>query len=360
MFTERYLNIVKKMELAVRFAGIPKNLAISWFFVVDYRETGQLKFLSLPVTKSRVAVSFCNIKLIITNVQERWNLKNLEATAEELLRDAERERLESVKEEERADGMSVSSDEEKEELKKVDESDSEDGGDTGKKDTKKDDDDSSDEEEKKNPDKDSDDSSAKEGKHSMADEDDADTKCVKLNVDDVEKKGVVYDMDISYDPLGEDGKTTRVNTRYASYFPSRSRMTTSGQLVNALAVPVEEDEIVMFEGVADIYQSFVFVRFQLRAYVKLSVSSVLFFIPFLVKEFNAQHAPYIEAASLDSNQEGELLLASFSFLLTDLVEWITITKYFMLRQCRNPLGKLELWEQTMGHIPLFITVLIDL
>jgi len=70
--------------------------------------------------------------------------------------------------------------------------------------------------------------------------------------------------------VGEDGTTvcTEVmerHTRYSSYFPCMTKHNNVGRFFAFFALPVDEDDMIMFEGVAEIFQTHVFLRFMIRA-----------------------------------------------------------------------------------------------
>ena len=70
------------------------------------------------------------------------------------------------------------------------------------------------------------------------------------------------------DSNADENDTKERVTEYRSYFPCTSNKNAVARVLNNMQLPVDEDDMIMFEGVANIYQTFVFCRYQIRTLAK--------------------------------------------------------------------------------------------
>jgi hypothetical protein len=105
------------------------------------------------------------------------------------------------------------------------------------------------------------------------------------------------------------------------------------------------------EGVINLYQSHVMIRYQTRAAVKIMTSSSFLLVTLAAMYSRTRFQPRFnplfavdEEESSDNNDElrSGYLLAGLVFFVTDVAEWLFLTFGVLLRHTRAPVDKLRL------------------
>lgn len=177
-------------------------------------------------------------------------------------------------------------------------------------------------------------------------------------------------------------KYSAMPTRFSPHFPSMDKNTALGKAAAVTGFPVTVDEIVLVEGALDVYQAAVFNRYQVRAFTKAIAGLLFMIVPLFLWYTEARHmhgyvAPRPDKFSTEQlnsalksandikmpeklsqslwevitgweqktgrTHEWRVFWAGFLFLVSDILEWIFITK-FHLSQTRDAHVKVGLFK----------------
>lgn len=129
-----------------------------------------------------------------------------------------------------------------------------------------------------------------------------------------EKRASVTKKDDEESDDDDVGDEDRIQTRFQAFFPATEKGQFLGNLANTFSFPVAIDEIVLCEGVVDLFQSMIFTRFQVRAYCKTFNGLLFLIVPMILYYTSARYLPGYVNPLGDEDNERKLFIVSCFYL----------------------------------------------
>jgi hypothetical protein len=159
---------------------------------------------------------------------------------------------------------------------------------------------------------------------------------------------------------------------YETHLPSIYERRLPGYIMTTANLPVGPEELLLLEGVVETVQTYIFIRFQSRIFVKIWIGIAFLLFPLMtsigtakwgfgtVNIFNARiENLFVNEADLEIEEAyaNNKLFAGLVFMLFDALEMIIINCRTMLAASRNPVKKITLFQMIMDIRVIRLTCL---